>query len=230
MRHFNIADRHHSRRFLAPNALCRKSGVIWHYSDRIKRRMNPLVSKVHGKEKRWRAEYAELRQLCLASGLNEELKWGQACYDLSGSNVVLIHGFKDYCALLFMKGALLKDPKGILIQQTRNVQSARQIRFASLADINKRKAAVKAYITEAIAVEKSGAKVKKKSVAQFDVPEEFQKRLDDDPKLAEAFHALTPGRQKGYLLHFVGAKQSATRSARVEKHAPRILKGLGLDD
>jgi uncharacterized protein YdeI (YjbR/CyaY-like superfamily) len=200
------------------------------YADRIKGRMNPLVSKVHGKERRWSAEYATLRQLCLASGLNEELKWGQACYDLGGSNVVLIHGFKDYCALLFMKGALLKDPKGILIQQTRNVQSARQIRFASLADINKRKAAVKAYITEAIAVEKSGAKVKKKSVAQFDVPEEFQKRLDDDPKLAEAFHALTPGRQKGYLLHFVGAKQSATRSARVEKHAPRILKGLGLDD
>jgi len=129
-----------------------------------------------------------------------------------------------------MKGALLKDPKGILIQQTKNVQSARQIRFASLAEINNQKAAVKAYITEAIALEKTGAKVKKKSVAQYDVPEEFQKRLDDDAKLAEAFHALTPGRQKGYLLYFAGAKQSATRSARVEKHAPRILKGLGLDD
>lgn len=200
------------------------------YSDRIKGRMNPLVSKVHGKEGRWSAEYAALRQLCLASGLNEELKWGQACYDLSGSNVVLIHGFKDYCALLFMKGALLRDPKGILIQQTKNVQAARQIRFASLADINKQKAEVKAYIREAIAVEKSGAKVKMRSMAQFDVPEEFQKLLDDDPKLAEAFHALTPGRQKGYLLHFAGAKQSATRAARVEKHAPRILKGLGLDD
>src|ERR1700689_451553 len=193
-------------------------------------RMNPLVSKVHGKEKRWSAEFAALRQLCLASGLNEELKWGQACYDLDDGNVVLIHGFKDYCALLFMKGALLKDPKGILIQQTKNVQAARQIRFASLADINKQKAAVEAYIREAIAVEKSGAKVEMRGVAQFDVPEEFQKRLDDDPKLAEAFHALTPGRQKGYLLHFAGAKQSATRTARVEKHAPRILKGLGLDD
>src|SRR5580700_4099308 len=123
------------------------------YSDRIKSTMNPLVSKVHGKEKRWSAEYAALRQLCLAAGLNEELKWGQACYDLSGGKVVLIHGFKDYCALLFMKGALLKDPKGILIQQTKNVQAARQIRFASLADINKQKAAVKAYIKEAIAVE-----------------------------------------------------------------------------
>src|SRR6202789_4118939 len=117
--------------------------------------MNPLVSKVHGKEKRWSTEYAELRQLCLASGLNEQLKWGQACYDLDGSNVVLIHGFKDYCALLFMKGALMKDPKGILIQQTKNVQSARQIRFASLADVNKQKAAVRAYIEEAIALAKS---------------------------------------------------------------------------
>ena len=194
------------------------------------RTMNPLVSKVHGKEKRWSAEFAALRQLCLASGLNEELKWGQACYDLDGRNVALIHGFKDYCALLFMKGALLKDPKGILIQQTKNVQAARQIRFASLAEINKQKAAVKAYLREAIAVEKSGVKVEMKSAAQFDVPEEFLKSLDDDPKLAEAFHALTPGRQKGYLLHFAGAKQSATRAARVEKHVPRILKGLGLDD
>jgi uncharacterized protein YdeI (YjbR/CyaY-like superfamily) len=192
--------------------------------------MNPLVSKVHGKEKRWSPEYAALRRLCLASGLDEGLKWGQACYDLNGRNVVLIHGFKNYCALLFMKGALLKDPKGILVQQTKNVQAARQIRFASLADLDKQKATVKAYIREAIAVEKSGAKVKMKGVAQFDVPEEFQKRLDDDPQLAAAFHALTPGRQKGYLLHFAGAKQSATRTARVDKHAPRILKGLGLDD
>jgi uncharacterized protein YdeI (YjbR/CyaY-like superfamily) len=192
--------------------------------------MNPLVSKIHGKEKRWSAEFAALRQLCLASGLNEELKWGQACYDLNGANVVLIHGFKDYCALLFMKGALLKDPKGILVQQTKNVQAARQIRFAAVADINKQKAAIKAYISEAIAVEKSGAKVVMKGAAQFDIPEEFLKRLNDDTKLAEAFHALTPGRQKGYLLHFAGAKQSTTRAARVEKHAPRILQGLGLDD
>jgi uncharacterized protein YdeI (YjbR/CyaY-like superfamily) len=191
--------------------------------------MNPLVSKVHGKEKRWSAEFAALRQLCLELGLNEELKWGQACYDLDGRNVVLIHGFKEYCALLFMKGALLKDPKGILIQQTKNVQAARQIRFATFADINKQKSAVKAYLREAIAVEKSGVKVEMKSAAQFDIPEEFLKRLDD-PELAEAFHALTPGRQKGYLLHFAGAKQSVTRAARVEKHVARILKGLGLDD
>jgi uncharacterized protein YdeI (YjbR/CyaY-like superfamily) len=192
--------------------------------------MNPLVTAVHAKEKRWSAEYAALRQLCLALGLNEELKWGQACYDLDGSKVVLIHGFKNYCALLFMKGALLKDPKGMLIQQTKNVQAARQIRFASLADINKQKSAVKAYIKEAIAVEKSGAKVRMKSAAQFEVPAEFQERLNNDPELAEAFHALTPGRQKGYLLHFAGAKQPATRAARVKKHTPRILRGMGLDD
>jgi uncharacterized protein YdeI (YjbR/CyaY-like superfamily) len=192
--------------------------------------MNPLVSSAHGKERRWRAEYSALRQLCLAAGLNEELKWGQACYDLNGGKVVLIHGFKDYCALLFMKGALLKDSAGILIQQTKNVQAARQIRFASLADINRQKAAIRAYLGAAIAVERSGAKVAMKTVAQFDVPAEFRARLDADPRLAEAFHSLTPGRQKGYLLHFAGAKQAATRAARVEKHAPRILKGLGLDD
>jgi uncharacterized protein YdeI (YjbR/CyaY-like superfamily) len=202
----------------------------WKRELLIKGKMSPLVSKVHRKERRWNAEYAALRQLCLASGLKEELKWGQACYDLNDRNVVLIHGFKNYCALLFMKGALLRDPKGILVQQTRNVQAARQLRFASLAEINRHKAAVKAYIREAVAVEKSGAKVQMKRVAQFDVPEEFRKRLDDDPKLAKAFHTLTPGRQKGYLLHFAGAKQSATRTARVQKHAPRILQGLGLDD
>jgi uncharacterized protein YdeI (YjbR/CyaY-like superfamily) len=199
-------------------------------SGRIKGKMNPLVSRVHRKESRWSAEYAALRRLCLASGLNEELKWGQACYDAEGRNVVLIHGFKEYCALLFMKGALLEDPKGILVRQTRNVQAARQIRFASLADINRQKAAVKAYIGAAIAVEKSGAKVQMKGVAEFDMPEELRTRLDDDPELAEAFRALTPGRQKGYLLHFAAAKRAATRTARVAKQAPRILQGLGLDD
>jgi uncharacterized protein YdeI (YjbR/CyaY-like superfamily) len=192
--------------------------------------MNPLVSKVHGKEKRWSAEFAALRQLCLASGFNEELKWGQACYDLNGSNVVVIHGFKDYCALLFFKGALLKDPKGILVQQTKNVQAARQIRFTSLAEIEKQRAAVMDYLREAIAVDKSGAKVALKSAAQFTVPAEFRRRLHNDPALAKAFQALTPGRQKGYLLHFAAATRSATRAARVEKHVPRILKGLGLND
>ena len=192
--------------------------------------MDPKVTQVLSREKRWSAEFAALRQLCLASGLNEELKWGQACYDLEGRNVVLIHGFKDYCALLFMKGALLKDPKGLLVQQTKNVQAGRHLRFTSLRDIDKHKATVKAYIHEAIALEKSGAKVKMKSVADFDMPQEFRQRLDDDVELAEAFRALTPGRQKGYLLYFAAAKQSATRTARVAKHAPRILKGLGLND
>ena len=192
--------------------------------------MNPLVTRVHGKEKRWSAEFAALRQVCLASGLNEELKWGQACYDLNGGKVVLIHGFKTYCALLFMKGALLEDPKGLLVQQTKNVQSARQLRFASLDEIIAHRATIKAYIKEAVSVEKSGAKVQMKSVAQFEVPEEFQRRLDHDAKLAKAFHALTPGRQKAYLLHFAGAKRATTRAARVEKHAPRILQGYGLDD
>jgi uncharacterized protein YdeI (YjbR/CyaY-like superfamily) len=192
--------------------------------------MNPLVTQIHAKERRWRAEYAALRQLCLASGLEEDLKWGKACYSLCANNVVLIHGFKDYCALLFMKGALLKDPRGILIQQTKNVQAARQIRFASLADIDAQRRAVAAYIREAIAVEKSGAKVAMKTAAQFEMPEEFRTRMASDAKLARAFAALTPGRQKGYLLHFSGAKQSATRTARIDKHVPRILKGLGLDD
>jgi uncharacterized protein YdeI (YjbR/CyaY-like superfamily) len=192
--------------------------------------MNPRVTKVHSGEKRWGAEYAALRKLCLHSGLNEELKWGQACYELDGKNVVLIHGFKDYCALLFMKGVLLKDADGLLIQQTKNVQSARQLRFTSLADIKKHKSAIEAYIKEAIALEKSGAQIEKKSVAQFEVAEEFQQRLDEDRKLADAFRALTPGRQRAYLLYFAGAKKSATRAERVEKHAPRILRGLGLDD
>src|SRR3984885_8327979 len=129
--------------------------------------MNPLVTKIHRKQRRWSAEFAALRQLCVASGLNEELKWGHACYDLDGRNVVLIHGFKEYCALLFMKGALLKDPKGILIQQTKNVQAARQLRFTSLADVNKHKAAIQSYVKEAIAVEKSGTKVPMKDAAQF---------------------------------------------------------------
>jgi uncharacterized protein YdeI (YjbR/CyaY-like superfamily) len=192
--------------------------------------MNPLVDKVHAKERQWSAEYAVLRRLCLASGLNEELKWGHACYDINDGKVVLIHGFKDYCALLFMKGALLKDPAGILVQQTRNVQAARQLRFASLTEIYNQTEVVKAYIREAIAVEKSGLKVQMKSTAQFEVPEEFQQRLNEDPKLAKAFGSLTAGRQKGYLLYFAAAKLSATRAARVAKHADRILNGMGLDD
>ena len=192
--------------------------------------MNSLVSKVHGKEKRWSAEFAALRQLCLASGLNEELKWGQACYDLDGGNVVLIHGFKDYCALLFMKGALMKDPKGILIQQTENVQSARQIRFTSPVEIARLGPVLKAYIREAIGVEKAGLEVKKKTTADFKVPGEFQAKLDGSPALKRAFEALTPGRQRAYLFYFAGAKQSQTRESRIEKWLPQILKGKGIND
>lgn len=166
----------------------------------------------------------------LATGLNEELKWGQACYDMDGRNIGLIHGFKDHCALLFMKGALLKDTDGILVQQTKNVQAARQVRFVDLPDIDTKSESIERYLSEATAVEKSGAKVEMKRAAQFDVPAEFLKRLENDPRLAEAFRALTPGRQRGYLLHFAGDKQSATCSARVEKHAPRVLADLGLDD
>ena len=193
--------------------------------------MNPKVSSILAKAKHWREETAALRELCLGAGLSEELKWGQACYTLGEDrNVVLIHGFKDSVALLFMKGVLMDDSKGLLVQQTKNVQAARQLRFTSLAEITKLTPALKTYIKNAIAIEKSGAKVMMKTAAQFDMAEEFQQKLDDDPKLAEAFFALTRGRQKGYLLHFAGAKQSATRTTRVEKHTPRIIKGLGLDD
>ena len=192
--------------------------------------MDSKVSKVHSKETRWREEFGALRRLCLASGLDEALKWGQACYDFDGKNVVLIHGFKEYCALLFMKGALIADPERRLVQQTKNVQAARQMRFTSLPDVRKHKTAIAAYIAQAIELEKSGARVKMKTAEEFEVAPEFRERMDDDPALAEAFHALTPGRQKGYLLHFAGAKRSATRAARVEKCTPRILKGIGLDD
>lgn len=192
--------------------------------------MDPIVSKVHSKEQHWRDAFAALRTLCLASGLHESLKWGQACYDLDGANIVLIHGFKAYCALLFMKGVLLKDAEGVLVQQTKNVQAQRQLRFASVDEIAHQTTRISSYIQEAIALEKSGVLVPMKTLAQFEMPEEFSSRLDRDPRLAEAFHALSAGRQKAYLLHFSGAKQSATRSARVEKHTPRILQGLGLDD
>jgi uncharacterized protein YdeI (YjbR/CyaY-like superfamily) len=192
--------------------------------------MDPLVTKVHSQELRWSAEFTALRTICLACELHESLKWGQACYDLQGRNIVLIHGFKDYCALLFMQGALLQDPDEILVQQTRHVQAARQIRFKSLADIEKHRTSIEAYIRQAIQLEQSGAKVAIKDLSQYEVPEEFQSRLDKDPALAAAFRALTPGRQKAYLLYFSEAKKSSTREARITKHAPRILGGLGLND
>jgi uncharacterized protein YdeI (YjbR/CyaY-like superfamily) len=191
---------------------------------------NPKVDAHVSKLKKWQAETQKLRTIVLECGLTEELKWGQPCYVLEGSNIVLIHGFKEYCALLFFKGALLKDPKGVLIQQTAHVQAARQIRFTTLQEITRMAATLKTYINQAIAVEKAGLKVEMKKTSEFAVPEEFQSRLDKNPALDEAFRALTPGRQRAYLLHFASAKQSKTRESRIEKCTPHILKGKGLDD
>src|SRR5690606_21247420 len=160
----------------------------------------------------------------------EELKWGVPCYTVKGSNVVLIHGFKEYCALLLHKGALLNDGENILIQQTENVQSARQIRFTSLQEIIALKSVLKTYIFEAIEVEKAGLKVELKKTKEYDVPGEFQIKLDENPALKSAFESLTPGRQRAYLLHFAAAKQAKTREARVEKVIPQILEGKGLND
>jgi uncharacterized protein YdeI (YjbR/CyaY-like superfamily) len=191
---------------------------------------NPAVDSFLKRQEKWRPELEKLRGIILGTGLSEELKWGQPCYDLDGKNVALIHGFKEYCAILFHKGALLKDPKGVLIQQTKNVQSARQIRFTSVQDVTKLGATVKAYVHEAIEVERAGLRVQRKKTEDFEVPDEFESRLAKSAKLRAAFAALTPGRQRGYLFHFSQPKLPATRAARVEKHVPRILEGLGLDD
>jgi uncharacterized protein YdeI (YjbR/CyaY-like superfamily) len=192
--------------------------------------MNAKVDWYFTKAKHWKEESEKLRTIILDCGLTEELRWGKPCYTFQNANIVLIHGFKEYCALLFMKGALLKDPKGILIQQTENVQAARQIRFTNVREIVEMEPILKAYIKEAIEVEKAGLEVKYKKTSDFRMPEEFQKRLDKIPALKRAFAALTPGRQRGYLFYFSGAKQSKTREARVEKWMPHILKGKGLDD
>jgi uncharacterized protein YdeI (YjbR/CyaY-like superfamily) len=192
--------------------------------------MNPKVDGLLKKAKKWQEEFETLREIVLGCPLTEEVKWGQACYTSDGTNIVLIHGFKEYCALLFFKGALLKDPTGILIQQTEHVQAARQIRFTNVREIVAMKPILKAYILEAIEVEKAGLKVKLKKTSDFKVAEEFKKKLDENAALKKAFAALTPGRQKGYLLYFSAAKQSKTREARVEKCMPQILKGKGLLD
>ena len=193
-------------------------------------KMNPKVDAFLRRTKQWREEFELLRKIVLDCGLAEDLKWGQPCYALEKSNIVLMHGFKEYCALLFFKGALLKDAKGILITQTENVQSARQIRFKSAQEVAKLKPVLKAYILEAIEVEKSGLKVAFKKTTEFKMPEEFKNKLDENAALKTAFYALTPGRQRGYLLYFSQAKQSATRESRIEKCAKQILKGKGLDD
>ena len=192
--------------------------------------MNPKVDWYFDKAEKWQKETAQLRTIVLDCGLTEELKWGVPCYTFQNSNIVLIHVFKEYCALLFFKGALLADPNGILVQQTENVQAARQVRFTNLPEIVTMKSILKAYIYEAIEVEKAGLQVKLKKTTEFKMPEEFQKKLDKNRALKTAFEALTPGRQRAYLLHFSSPKQSKTRESRIEKCMPQILDGKGLND
>jgi uncharacterized protein YdeI (YjbR/CyaY-like superfamily) len=192
--------------------------------------MNPKVDFFFSKAKKWQEEFQKLRMIILDCGLTEELKWGCPCYTFQQRNIVLMHGFKEYCALLFFKGALLKDAKGILIQQTANVQAARQIRFTNAREITKMEPILKAYIKEATELEKAGLKVNYKKTAEFKIPEEFQNKLDEIPALKTAFDALTPGRQRGYLFYFSQPKQSKTRASRVEKCMQQILNGKGLND
>ena len=191
---------------------------------------NPKIDAFLGKAKKWREEFEKLRSIVLACGLTEELKWMHPCYTFENKNVVLIHGFKEYCALLFFKGALLKDARGILIRQTPHVQSARQIRFTNVQEIAKLERTLKEYVFEAVEVEKAGLKVEYKKTSDFKVPEEFQNKLKAMPALKAAFEALTPGRQRAYLFYFSQAKQSKTRASRVERYVPQILKGKGMDD
>lgn len=193
---------------------------------------NPEVDWFFEKDTPWKAAYGELRKIILdgKTELVEELKWGCPCYTCQNNNVVLIHGFKNYCALLFMKGALLKDEQGIMVQQTANVQSARQIRFTGVDEIKRQKKILKAYIQEAVKIEKEGKKVTLKRTAEFEMPGEFSELLKEMPELKKAFYELTPGRQRGYLLYFSSAKQAKTREARIEKYVPQILAGKGLED
>jgi len=193
-------------------------------------KLNPKVDFYFNKEGQWQKEFEQLRMIVLDCGLTEELKWGNPCYTLEGKNIVLIHGFKEYCALLFFKGALLKDPKKILIQQTENVQVPRQIRFTGAAQILKLEPTLKAYIKNAIDVEKSGVKATLKKTTEFEMVEEFEHHLKKNVQLKKAFAALTPGRQRAYLLHFAQAKQAKTREARIEKSIPQIMAGKGLLD
>lgn len=192
--------------------------------------MNPKVDFYFNKAGKWQEEIEQLRSIVLDCGLTEELKWGCPCYTFRESNIVLIHVFKEYCALLFFKGALLSDTHNILIQQTENVQAARQIRFTDAGEIAGQRSILKAYIYEAIEVEKAGLKVNLKQTEDFAVAHEFQQKLNTIPALKTAFEALTPGRQKAYLLHFSQPKQASTREARVEKWMPQILNGKGLND
>ncbi|MBC1359495.1 YdeI/OmpD-associated family protein [Listeria booriae] len=191
---------------------------------------NPKVEEYVNKAKRWQAEYKQLRAYALDCDLSEDIKWKHPCFMYEDNNIVLAHGFKEYCALLFMKGVLMKDPNGILVQQTANVQSARQIRFKNLEEIIEMEEIIKAYIKEAIEVEKSGAQVAFKKEEEFPVPEELDQKFAEMPALKEAFEKLTPGRQRAYLLYFAAPKQSKTRVSRIDKYTDRILDGIGLND
>ncbi|NTU88295.1 MAG: hypothetical protein HGA54_00070 [Actinobacteria bacterium] len=192
--------------------------------------MNPKVDEFIRREEKWQEEFKKLRMIVLDCGLTEELKWGNPCYLFEGTNVVLIHGFKDYCALLFIKGSLLHDTQGLLVQQTENVQAGRQIRFTNVQEIVEMETILKEYIHEAIEVEKAGLKVDYKKNIEFSIPEELQHKFDEIPDLKTAFEALTPGRQRAYVLYFSQPKQSKTRESRIEKSMQRILEGKGLND
>lgn len=192
--------------------------------------LNPKVDAFLEKTKNWQEEFIKLREIILACGLTEEVKWGQPCYMFEKDNIILVHGFKEYCAVLFFKGSLLKDPNGVLIQQTKNVQAERQIRFTNVEQIIELAPIIQAYIYEAIENEKAGLKVEMKKVEEYDVTAEFQEQLDEMPELKTAFEALTPGRQRAYLRYFAEPKQSKTRTARVEKHIQNILSGKGLNE
>jgi len=195
-----------------------------------KSRTNPKVDFYFNKTKKWQKEFEKLRKIILDCGLSEELKWGCACYTSQEKNIVLIHGFKEYCALLFFKGALLNDTNGILIQQTENVQAGRQIRFTNVHEIVEMERILKDYIHDAIEVEKNGLKVKLKKTAEYKIPEEFKNKLEIIPALKTAFKALTPGRQRAYILYFSAPKQTKTRESRIEKYLQQILDGKGLND
>jgi uncharacterized protein YdeI (YjbR/CyaY-like superfamily) len=191
---------------------------------------NPKADWFFDKETKWQKEYVQLRMIILDCGLDEEIKWGCPCYTFQNRNIILIHGFKEYCAVLFFKGALLNDANNILIQQTENVQAPRQVRFTNVKEITNLEKILKAYIYEAVEVERAGLQMKLKKTADFKIPEEFQKKLHKNKALKKAFEALTPGRQRGYIFYFSQPKQSKTREARVEKYIPHILEGRGLND
>jgi uncharacterized protein YdeI (YjbR/CyaY-like superfamily) len=193
-------------------------------------RTNPKVDAFLSRAEKWRDEFEKLRTVALDCQLTEEFKWGVPCYTYEDKNIVLIHGFKDYCAILFVKGALLKDSQGVLIRQTENVQAGRQIRFTSVQEIAEMENILKVYIHEAVEAEKAGLEVNHKQTAEYKLPEEFQKRLEVNPALKDAFEALTPGRQRAYILYFSSPKQAKTREARIEKYSQQILSGKGLDD